>query len=80
MSPQEKLYKIYTKIKYKLQMYSLQLHCGPGPATQLAKGYASLLKKMLRKGLFSIFLYVLNTGKKGPFLRIVISLDKRVFY
>ena len=39
----------------------------PGPATQLAKGYASLFQKMLRKGLFSSFLYVLDIGKKGPF-------------
>ena len=41
----------------------------PGPATLLSKGYASLLKKMLRKGLFSCFLYVLDFGKKGSFFK-----------
>ena len=40
----------------------------PGPATQLANGYASLIKKnTLRKGLFFCCLYVLDIGKKGPF-------------
>ena len=39
----------------------------PGPATQLANGYASLFKKTLRKGIFFCCLYVLDIGKKGPF-------------
>ena len=39
----------------------------PGPATQLAKGYASLFQKTLRKGLFFCCLYVLDIGKKGSF-------------
>ena len=42
---------------------------GSGPATQLAKGYTSLLKKTLRKGLYFGLLYVLDYGKKGPFFR-----------
>ena len=42
---------------------------GPGPATQLAKGYASLFQKTLRKGLYFGLLYVLDYGKKGPFFR-----------
>ena len=47
------------------------LNPGPtrGPATQPAKGYASLFKKTLRKGLFSSFLYVLNIGKKGSIFK-----------
>ena len=49
----------------------------PGP-TQLAKGYASLFQKTLRKGLFSSFLYVLDIGKGVLFLKIVSSLEKRV--
>ena len=41
-----------------------------GPSIQPAKGYASLFKKTLRKGLFSSFLYVLDFGeKKGPFFK-----------
>ena len=40
----------------------------PGPATQLADGYASLFQKTLRKGLSFFCLYVLDIGKKGPFL------------
>ena len=41
----------------------------PGPATLLAKGYASLFQKTLRKGLFFSFLYVLDFGKKGLSLK-----------
>ena len=53
----------------------------PSPATQPAKGYASLLKKTLRKGLFSSFSYVLDFGKNGPFfLKIVSSLETKVSF
>ena len=48
-------------------MYLLLLE-GQGPGTQLPKGYASLFQKTLRKGLFFCCLYVLDIGKKGPFL------------
>ena len=50
----------------------------PGPATQPAKGYASLFQKTLRKGLFSSFLYVLDFGKKGPFFRDCQQFRKKV--
>ena len=51
----------------------------PRPATLLAKGYASLFQKMLRKVLFLCFLYVLDFGKKGLFLFLknVNSLGKK---
>ena len=53
----------------------------PGPATQLAKGYASLFQKTLRKGLYFGFLYVLDFGKKGPFFRECQQFrKKRVFF
>ena len=48
----------------------------PSPATQLAKGYASLFNKTLRKGLYFGFLYVLDYGKKGPFFR---EFQEKVF-
>ena len=41
------------------------LYLFPGPTTQLAKGYASLFQKTLRKGLSFCFLYVLDIGEKG---------------
>ena len=50
-----------------MQCVTYYAHAIPGPATQLAKGYASLFQKTLRKGLFSSFLYVPDIGKKGPF-------------
>ena len=46
----------------------------PGPATQLAKGYASLFQKTLRKGLFFCCLYVLDIEKKGSFFGRVSAL------
>ena len=49
----------------------------PGPATLLAKVYASLFQKTLRKGLFLCFLYVLDFGKKGPFFKECQQLRKK---
>ena len=45
------------------------MYIDPGPATQLTMGYALLFQKMLRKGLFFCFLYVLDFGKKGSFFK-----------
>ena len=52
----------------------------PGPATQLAKGYASLLKKTLRKGLIFCCLNVLDIGKSVLFWEDVSTLEKKVFF
>ena len=55
--------------------------CHPRPATQLAKGYASLFQKTRRKGLYFGFLYVLDFGKKGLFFRKCQQFrKKRVFF
>ena len=51
----------------------------PGPATQLAKGYASLFQKTLRKGLFfSVCMSLILEGKKGSFFwEDVSTLEKK---
>ena len=41
---------------------------GLGPATQLAKEYASLFQKTLRKGLLFLLSVCPRYWKKGPFL------------
>ena len=73
---------VFKNVEFKKEMYEISTRKGrrvgsapdphfptPGPATQLANGYASLFQKTLRKGLHFDFLYVLDFGKKGPFFR-----------
>ena len=52
----------------------------PGPATELANGYASLFQKTLRKGHFFCCLYVLDIGKKGPFLGGCQHFRKKAYF
>ena len=55
--------------------------CQPGPASQLAKGYASLFQKTLRKGIYFCFLYVLDIGgKKGSFFGRMSALKEKKGY
>ena len=49
----------------------------PGPATQLANGYASLFQKTLRKSLFFCCLYVLDIEKRVLFSEDVSTLEKK---
>ena len=64
----------------KVRPSTSELITGPGPATLLAKGYASLFQKTLRKGLFLSFLYVLAFGKKGLSLKECQQFRKKGYF
>ena len=49
----------------------------PVPPLSLLKGTHHCSKKTLKKGLYFAYLYVLDIGKKGPFLENVSTLEKR---